>query len=461
MAFKGDCLLRRLPSQLARTKRTNEAQQKGTPHSSSSVWDLLLAPPTLVLKTGAACGECATPTLRSPTLPALSPGSRSPGGRSSPGGFSSPGGRSSPGGFSSPGGRSSSPGGRSSPLRRKGTARKIPGQTGRQNATALTKTGALSAAQAPVHATPKELEWIVRIQNAFRGRLARGAMHQKRTHRRQATQRWTMMRANLNALVDQIKTSDDSTPTTPALVGAVSHKAKQLGEERFGPMLWSGTYKVGGKLAFVAVHRKDEEHLLLAAKYYVAGNQFEMAMGPSDWAEKKFGALATLGKERTEKLCERICLDLCDMEVDPGLLRRVPMFASLKDDAREAILSHVKRLNVGEKHTLCKQGTVGDEMFFIRRGQIEVMVNGQHVSTLHDDDFFGELAVMSATGMRTASLITRTRCELMTLHRDGFNDVLKRFPDFMKEMEAKKQYFHAVDTGRVERRRAGSIIRNA
>ena len=137
------------------------------------------------------------------------------------------------------------------------------------------------------------------------------------------------------------------------------------------------------------------------------------------------------------------------------------MFASLKDDAREAILSHVKRLNVGEKHTLCKQGTVGDEMFFIRRGQIAVMVNGQHVSTLHDDDFFGELAVMSATGMRTASLSTRTRCELMTLHRDGFNDVLKRFPDFMKEMEAKKQYFHAVDTGRVERRRAGSIIRNA
>ena len=148
------------------------------------------------------------------------------------------------------------------------------------------------------------------------------------------------------------------------------------------------------------------------------------------------------------------------MDVDPGILRRVPMFASLHDEVREAIISHVKKLNVDAKTVLFRQGTVGDDMFFIRRGQVQVLVNGTTVNTLHDDDYFGELAVMSATGMRTATMLCVTRCELMTLHRDGFNDVMKRFPDFMAEMTAKRKYIWAVDAGRMERRRAGSIIMN-
>lgn len=36
-----------------------------------------------------------------------------------------------------------------------------------------------------------------------------------------------------------------------------------------------------------------------------------------------------------------------------------------------------------------REGTIGDEMFFIRNGTVDVVAEGQHVTTLTEGDYFG------------------------------------------------------------------------
>lgn len=36
-----------------------------------------------------------------------------------------------------------------------------------------------------------------------------------------------------------------------------------------------------------------------------------------------------------------------------------------------------------------REGTIGDEMFFIRNGSVDVVAEGQHVTTLTEGDYFG------------------------------------------------------------------------
>ena len=38
---------------------------------------------------------------------------------------------------------------------------------------------------------------------------------------------------------------------------------------------------------------------------------------------------------------------------------------------------------------IIKEGTFGDEMFFIRNGSVDVIASGQYVTTLIEGDYFG------------------------------------------------------------------------
>ena len=321
----------RLPSDQVLARKKRAARHVTACKPASSVWDLLLSPP----EHAQTLHHCSSPPLtpvptsevpvaggeREDTSPAVtlhlptinnrgchSTGGRSPGWRSVE--RSSPArgngaGRSNPGRRTSPKTGRTSPGGRDNPLvRRKSPTRK---QTQRCMAEQRMETAAQLLA---FHITPRELEYITRIQNAFRGRLARRAISNKRTHRRQATQRWGMVKGNLSALILEHNASGSS-GGDKSLLGTLSHKERRRGslegkKEGGCALIYSGNYKVGGKLAYVAVHKKGEEELRLSIKFYLAGKQMELCMGPADWAEKKYGALSTLSEERAAKLCERL-----------------------------------------------------------------------------------------------------------------------------------------------------------
>ena len=75
--------------------------------------------------------------------------------------------------------------------------------------------------------------------------------------------------------------------------------------------------------------------------------------------------------------------------------------------------SMLKSRRVPRDAVIVRRGDAGESMFFIARGEVEVLVPSGPV-TLQEGDFFGEMAVIGRTA-RTATVIARRSCDLLVL----------------------------------------------
>ena len=98
---------------------------------------------------------------------------------------------------------------------------------------------------------------------------------------------------------------------------------------------------------------------------------------------------------------------------DPDILRNIPIFDSLSDDELIAILksSDNKIENYEMKETVIREDEIGDAMYVILDGNVEVSIRSGtggkdiNIATLRPGDFFGEQALMpGGTGRRNASV---------------------------------------------------------
>ena len=131
------------------------------------------------------------------------------------------------------------------------------------------------------------------------------------------------------------------------------------------------------------------------------------------------------------------------------IIKKVDLFQQCKDD-QEFITEVVKCL----KSRVClpnsfvvRKGEMGTEMYFISRGELNV-VNEEDkvVFTLRDGGFFGEIALLYDT-KRTASIVARTYCDMFILTKEDFKKVMKKFPTQSKGIReiAKKRFAHVVE----------------
>jgi len=80
---------------------------------------------------------------------------------------------------------------------------------------------------------------------------------------------------------------------------------------------------------------------------------------------------------------------------------------------------------------LCRQGSVGDELFIIGRGDVDIVVNDAEgneriVGVLHEGDYVGEISFMRPTTPRTATVRAQTNVEVHILRRLDFDALLER-----------------------------------
>ncbi|XP_066925521.1 potassium/sodium hyperpolarization-activated cyclic nucleotide-gated channel 1-like [Clytia hemisphaerica] len=83
---------------------------------------------------------------------------------------------------------------------------------------------------------------------------------------------------------------------------------------------------------------------------------------------------------------------------------------------------------------IIKEGTFGDEMFFIRNGSVDVIASGQYVTTLVEGDYFGEITMLTSA-RRVATITAVTVCDLFILTADNLNKTLEEFPEMRAVME--------------------------
>lgn len=130
------------------------------------------------------------------------------------------------------------------------------------------------------------------------------------------------------------------------------------------------------------------------------------------------------------------------------IITKVPMFSNFKDD--EAFISEIikalkSRVSLPNSFVV-KKGEIGTEMYFISRGELNVVNDADKVVfTLKDGGFFGEIALIYET-KRTASIVARTYCDMFILTKEDFNNVKDKFP----------MQVEAIEKEAAERRRANA-----
>ena len=117
-------------------------------------------------------------------------------------------------------------------------------------------------------------------------------------------------------------------------------------------------------------------------------------------------------------------------------LRSVPLFRAFsdQDEVLAALADNIKKKKVGSGIWLLKEGELGQKMFILTKGQVEVtkttLENEQYtVASLGSEDqpFFGELALLDED-RRSASIRTTSSCEVLELDRRDFESFGNRHP---------------------------------
>jgi CRP-like cAMP-binding protein len=109
-------------------------------------------------------------------------------------------------------------------------------------------------------------------------------------------------------------------------------------------------------------------------------------------------------------------------------LRTIPLFSGLEPEALERIAAAAKEVEVPAGQPLTQPGAPGTGMFFVCDGIVEVEAR-EAVHELGPGDFFGELALLTDGGTRTARCRAKSDVRCIAFDRTDFENLVREHPD--------------------------------
>jgi voltage-gated potassium channel len=134
------------------------------------------------------------------------------------------------------------------------------------------------------------------------------------------------------------------------------------------------------------------------------------------------------------------------------LVSKVPFFQSLDPSSITEITHMLRRLEVPERVAVIRRGKVGDCMYFIAAGEVQVDVKPAPVR-LGTGAFFGELALLGDS-VRSANVTTTMPSTLLILDLADFRTLTANHPDLKRAIDAEGQRRMSENQQTRERQRA-------
>ena len=118
------------------------------------------------------------------------------------------------------------------------------------------------------------------------------------------------------------------------------------------------------------------------------------------------------------------------------LLQSVPFFENAPEVFITAVLTRLKFELFLPEEFIVRQGFKGDRMYFIQRGVVEVITaDGNVVTHLSEGAHFGEICLLT-DDRRVATIRATTTCDLFSLSKQNFSELLEEFPEMRPFFEA-------------------------
>ena len=117
------------------------------------------------------------------------------------------------------------------------------------------------------------------------------------------------------------------------------------------------------------------------------------------------------------------------------ILEKIPLFKGVSDDFLRDVSLHMRPIVCVPGECVFNEGDIGNEMYFVIRGKLEVVMNNETLSVLTDGDFFGEISLFTEQKRRTAAVISQSYSDLYRLDRELFEEVLRRYPKIAEHIK--------------------------
>jgi glucose-6-phosphate 1-dehydrogenase len=132
--------------------------------------------------------------------------------------------------------------------------------------------------------------------------------------------------------------------------------------------------------------------------------------------------------------------------VNRDILAMIPLFQAADPVCLHNLAMSLEPEFFPAGQDIIRLGEVGNEMYFICRGQVEVIgADGTIVATLGEGEYFGELSLLSSKP-RAATIRAAVPCNLFVLSKPDFNRVVHDHPQFAATLkELVKKRYHLTD----------------
>jgi glucose-6-phosphate 1-dehydrogenase len=129
------------------------------------------------------------------------------------------------------------------------------------------------------------------------------------------------------------------------------------------------------------------------------------------------------------------------------VLDKVPLFQGGDPVFLRNVAMVLKPIVFAAGDSIIRKGEVGNEMYVIARGQVEVVDDGgKRVALLGEGDFFGEIALLLSQP-RMATHRAVTECNLFVLDRADFKQAVDEHPQFAAQLKEIMQSRYRVVEG--------------
>lgn len=117
------------------------------------------------------------------------------------------------------------------------------------------------------------------------------------------------------------------------------------------------------------------------------------------------------------------------LHLKQDIIEKSPLFQNAGDDFLMAIAHHLQPRLVAPGDAVCLAGEIGMEMYFVVRGELEVLSpdGKEKFDEVHDGDYFGEIALIKDEP-RNATVRAVSYCDLYVMSRAAFEDVGRQYP---------------------------------
>jgi CRP-like cAMP-binding protein len=93
-----------------------------------------------------------------------------------------------------------------------------------------------------------------------------------------------------------------------------------------------------------------------------------------------------------------------------------------------------KHLHVAAGDIIFEAGAIGELMYGVIEGTVELMANGKVAETIHEGDVFGEGALVHPSRTRMTTAVAKTDCVLACLDKQRFLFAVQNTPMFAIEI---------------------------